>query len=416
MARALLGTRLRDRRIALGLKQAETAAAAGISPAYLNLIEHNRRALGPERLGHLAAALGLAPAALAEDEAGPLADALRAAAASAGEGAELDRADDLAARMPGWAGLILRQQSRIEALTRTVEALNDRLSHDPHLSASLHEVLTAVASVRSTAGILAETPDLSAEWREKFHRNLHQDSERLAVGAEALVDWLDGAGEAEAGVAVSPQEEVESWAAARDWALDHVAEADVATLASGAARALARGWCDLAAADAAALPGPDFAAAMLRLGPDPVRLAAEFGTGVLPAMRRIAMRPGSEAGLVICDASGTPTFRKPVIGFPLPRLGAACALWPLFSALARPMQPIETRLETLGSGARRFLVRAFCVPELVSFAGPDLRQAAMLILPEPPGVAPLPALQVGASCRICPRGTCPARREPSILG
>ena len=40
---ALVGSRIRERRSLLGLRQADVARAAGISPAYLNLIEHNRR-------------------------------------------------------------------------------------------------------------------------------------------------------------------------------------------------------------------------------------------------------------------------------------------------------------------------------------------------------------------------------------
>jgi predicted transcriptional regulator len=43
-------------------------------------------------------------------------------------------------------------------------------------------------------------------------------------------------------------------------------------------------------------------------------------------------------------------------------------------------------------------------------------EAHMLILPDAarPGGTP-PPREVGVSCRICPRATCPARREPSIL-
>ena len=52
---ALTGTRIRERRTALGLKQADLARTSGISPAYLNLIEHNRR-----RVGDALAAVGLA--------------------------------------------------------------------------------------------------------------------------------------------------------------------------------------------------------------------------------------------------------------------------------------------------------------------------------------------------------------------
>jgi XRE family transcriptional regulator, fatty acid utilization regulator len=38
----------------------------------------------------------------------------------------------------------------------------------------------------------------------------------------------------------------------------------------------------------------------------------------------------------------------------------------------------------------------------------------MLILPADSGTQG-PVVPVGTSCRICPRGSCVARREPSIL-
>jgi predicted transcriptional regulator len=114
--------------------------------------------------------------------------------------------------------------------------------------------------------------------------------------------------------------------------------------------------------------------------------------------------------LVICDASGTLTLRKRIAGFSLPRFGAACPLWPLFSALSRPMVPIEQIVET--PNGDRFLIRAFCQPSYPEgFAGPELRQAVMLILPATTG----PARLIGATCRICPRKDCAARREPAIL-
>ena len=59
MARtALTGTRVRERRLRIGMKQADLARAAGISPAYLNLIEHNRRRVGAERAAGAAATGG----------------------------------------------------------------------------------------------------------------------------------------------------------------------------------------------------------------------------------------------------------------------------------------------------------------------------------------------------------------------
>jgi transcriptional regulator with XRE-family HTH domain len=411
-----IGTRVRERRAALGLKQADLAMRAGISPSYLNLIEHNRRRLAPDLLDRLAAALGLAAEALQKGPGGALVDDLRTAAIGAAPGPELDRIEDFAARFPGWAALLTTLNARNASLGRAVEALNDRMTHDPHLSANLHEVLSAVASVRSTAAILADTDDIEPEWRDRFLQNLHQDSERLALGAEALVSYLDaGAQELELGIA-SPQEEVEAWAAARNWDLA-VGEEAAEGLATPAARGMAVALLRRAAEDRLALPDQVMRQGLVAGGHDPLAMAARAGVAIPVAFRRLALRPQADVGLVLCDASGTLTLRKPLPGFALPRFGAACPLWPLFTALARPATPIEATMETPGPQGRRFRARAWCQPSHPQgFRGPELREAAMLILPEPVASfgAP-PPVPVGSTCRTCPRDGCAARREPSIL-
>ncbi|AWB48782.1 XRE family transcriptional regulator [Gemmobacter aquarius] len=420
---ALTGTRVRERRLALGLRQAEIARVVGISASYLNLIEHNRRRVGAEVLAALAAALEVPVAQLAEGAEGGLADDLRAAAAAVealGNAApELDRVDEFAGRFPGWAGVVAVLQRRAAGLERSVEALNDRISHDPHLSASIHEVLSALASVRSTAAILAETEDIDAAWRARFHRNLHQDSERMAAGAEALVAWLDGSEQAaEAGIA-APLDEMEGWLAGRGWQVPELdeggaakLEAEIAGLASGAARDLARGWLARAVADAAALP----MARLLEVAggvPDPMRIAVDCGVPVDLAFRRLALMPGRGFGLVVCDASGTLLFRRPAEGFPLPRFGAACPLWPLYAALGRPGGAIAGEVAVAGRQGRRFHVLAHAVTRHpLGFGGVELREASMLILP---ATGKGEAVTVGSTCRICPRPDCPARREPSII-
>lgn len=432
---ALTGSRVRQRRLALGLRQADLARDVAISASYLNLIEHDRRRIGPELLTRLSQALGIDEAALALGAENALIEDLRAAAAevAAAEGepsAEIARIDEFMARFPGWAGVLAQAHQRCERLEQAVAALNDRIANDPHLSQALHEVLSAVSAVRSTAAILAESEDIEPEWRARFHHNLHGDSERLAAGAEALVAYLDRFDQAaEAGVA-SPQEEVDGWLAARGW---HLAELEagedmakaVAGLASGAARALAQSWVTQATADVAALPLARFQAALARLGPesgppesgppDPAALATAFGAPILTVMRRLATLPGAVAGLVICDGSGTLIFRKPVAGFAPPRFGAACALWPLYAALGRPMTPITARIATEGRSGQRFRVQAFCQPRYPQgFGGPELREAAMLVWPDG-GDEAGEVLAVGSTCRICPQAACPARREPSII-
>ncbi|MES2844649.1 MAG: short-chain fatty acyl-CoA regulator family protein [Pseudomonadota bacterium] len=422
---ALTGSRVRERRMSLGLRQADLARDAGISASYLNLIEHNRRRVGADVLVRLAGVLAVPVAALSMGTEGILTQDLRAAAAAVGGAprAELDRTEDFATRFPGWAGVVAALHARAAGLERAVAALNDRITHDPHLSASLHELLSAVASVRSTAAILAESDQIDPVWRERFHHNLHQDSERLAVGAEALVAYLDGSAQAEGQGVADPQDELEVWLSAQGWHLaaletggagPQALEAGIAALATRAARDLARAWVAQAMRDAQALPLADLAQAITTFGPDPARLADAFGVDILSVFRRLALRPGSPFGLVTCDGSGTLLFRKPADGFAVPRFGAACPLWPLYTALSHPASPVEALVETAGRGGARFRIRAFCRTRFpAGFAGPEVREAAMLIQPQPDGAGQ--AMAVGSTCRICPRANCPARREPSIL-
>jgi transcriptional regulator with XRE-family HTH domain len=410
----LTGTWLRERRLALGLAQGLVAARAGISASYLNLIEHNRRSVAGDVLARLAGVLDLDPAALTGAVETALADDLRSAAAAVGQdGAE---AQAFLARFPDWAAVLAATAARVAGLERAVAALNDRLNHDPHLSAALHEVLSAAASVRATAGILAETEDIDPDWRARFHRNLDVDSARLSLGAEALVAYLDAAGQAEQGGS-TPQDEVEGWLAARGWWLEEaevggVDAAGIADLASEAARAMAHEVAALAVADAAAMPLATARAVLADAGPDPVALAARFGGDVIAACRRISTLTG--AGLVICDGAGAMIYRRPLPGFSLPRAGAGCTLWPLYAALGRPMSPVEAVAEMTGQPPQRFLLRAWCQTRMAGgFGGVELRRAAMLILPAPAGVAA--ALAIGPTCRICVREGCAGRREPSIL-
>ena len=417
---ALTGTRLRERRLAAGLRQADVAATVGISASYLNLIEHNRRRVSGPVLDRLGAALGLDRTAFSAGREAALLDDLRAAAAaSEGAGAEVERLEEFVGRYPGWAALVAAQHGRVMRLERALEALNDRVTHDPHLSHALHEVLSALSSVRSTAAILAETEDLEPEWRARFHRNLHQDSERMAGGAEALVAYLDaGSGAADEGF-LAPQEEMESWLRSRDWQISdeelrHGVAGEVAGLASSAARVLAAGHVARAARDARDMPRAAFVAAWQAAGPDPLALAERLGVGVAAVMRRLAALAEAKVGLVVCDASGTLTFRKPSPGFQLPRFGAACPLWPLYAALGRPMQPIEAVVEMAGQTGARHRVIAYCeTRHPAGLRGPELREASMLILPLAGREGA--ALRVGSTCRICPQADCPARREPSIM-
>jgi len=236
------------------------------------------------------------------------------------------------------------------------------------------------------------------------------------------VAYLDGAGQGDDAPLATPQDEVEGWLAARGWHLAELEspggvaglEAEVAGLASGAARRMGRALLRQAAEEAARLPEAVLRVELARRGGDPASVAAALHISVLTVMRRLALQQGATDGLVICDASGTLLFRKPVEGFALPRHGAACPLWPLFTALGRPMAPVAATVATAGRTPRLFAALAISETHLPQgFKGPEMRMAGMLL--RPLDVASGPVLGVGTSCRICPRAGCAARHEPSIL-
>ncbi|MEL6644132.1 MAG: short-chain fatty acyl-CoA regulator family protein [Pseudomonadota bacterium] len=428
---ALTGSRIRERRVDLGLKQARLAEMCGISPSYLNLIEHNRRRIGGKLLNDLAHALDVEPASLSEGADLALLDALRSAADRADLPAvEAERADEFAGRFPGWARLVAGQQRRIATLDRTVQTLNDRLTHDPFLSASLHDVLSTVTAIHSAASILTDDAEIDPDWQARFHRNIFEDSERLAEASRALVGYLDSNSDADRTV-TAPQEELEAWLEARGF---HIAEMEralppgIETLVTGAdeltsssGRALAGLFLARYRRDAERMPLPEFRAAIAERGPDPAMLAQQFAVDLPSVFRRMAALPADDAtpriGLAICDTSGTLTFRKPIDGFPLPRFGSACPLLPLYQALSRPMSPVRAVIEQPGRTQRRFLTYAISQPaHPAGFDGPTVFEASMLMLPAElvtmPEDTPIP---IGTSCRICPRRSCAARREPSIL-
>ena len=441
MARSTLtGSRIRERRLVLGRRQADLARAVGISPSYLNLIEHNRRRIGGKLVHEIARELKVDVTQLTEGAEAALLNTLREASADHRAATEdLPRLEEFVGRFPGLAQLLADTRRRALDLERTVEVLSDRMTHDPFLSASLHEVLSTITAIRSTAAILVDEPELDPEWRGRFHRNIAEESQRLAESAEALVRYLDEATSSEH-AGQTPLEELDGWlraqgyhVAAMERALPPEPEQAVARaeeLQTAAGRDLARRYLERYRKDAEHMPLAAVTEAARGTGLDPAAIAARFGVDLPAVFRRLATLPeealGGPLGLVACDGSGTLTFRKPVPGFSVPRYSAACPLWPLYQALSRPMAPARQVVEMGGRAPQPFLAYAICQPvQPAGFSGPQVLEALMLIVPldladtlAPGSVgrgereAPLP---IGTSCRICPRAACAARREPSIM-
>lgn len=430
-AHDITGSRIRERRLDQGLRQADIAEAAGISASYLNLIEHNKRRIGGKLLSELARALQIDPAALSQGADATILDGMHAAAARATGPVEAERAEDLATRFPGWAGLIAAQETRIDTLEAEMRVLRDRMTHDPALAGALHNVITAVTSIQATAGILASDDSIDADWQRRFHINIHDDSQRLATESEALVAYLD-APDAEK---ISPDlmvgfEEVETFLMREPKLLDWV-EAHPDTSAqtllhdygavslSKDGRALLLSHLERFAADAKAMPRAAFTKAAMETHCDPSQLAVQFDAPLPAILRRLASLPARigfpPMGLAIGDATGAITYLKSIPGFAPSRHNAGCPLWPFYTAISQPTRPIKAEVALPGQAGARFQCYAVATPKTAAqFDTVPVYESTMLVVSDPaPG--PVPPVPVGMACRICSRNKCDARREPSVI-
>ncbi len=420
--RQLTGTRIRERRIDLGLRQADLASQAGISASYLNLIEHNRRRIGGKILHDLARALSVDASTLSEGTEKVVLDQLRSAALEQTEiEVELDRTEEFAGRTPGWAALVLAQARRIEWLEDRVQALTDRLAHDPQLAASLHDVITAVTSIRSTSSILVGDEEIDRDWQNRFHRNIYEDSQRLADSSRSLVQYLDAPSE-DGGALLSPNEEIEAEIEKNPdllFALVTGKRPDIPQLRSSAAQTLMDGIFERFASDIEKLPHGAFERIAREQNYEPEQIALHFGTQIDVVLRRLALlrvEDGHPAtALAICDRSGVLTFLRNGAAFGLSRTGFPCPLWPLYQSLSQPMRPLRRKVMFQGNETQELLCYAVAVPTSPpSFDAPQLMEGVMLIMPQKVSLQRSQS-KVGPGCRVCQRSGCIARREPSIL-
>ena len=389
------GARIRQARLAAGLKQAELAARAGISAPYLNLIEHDRRKIAGKLLIDLAKLLDVEATLLSQGAEAALIAALNDIAALLDAEAAVLPKDtaDFAARFLPWANRLVALHGKYRELEHMVNAMADRLSHDPRLADSLFEVLSAATAIRSTSAILAETTNIEPEWQNRFHRNLNEDSRRLAAGAQALVGFLDPE-EADQNNILSPREEFDGFLAAQRYYFEEFEESsgdltryvDACSQLSAQAQQLLRNYLEQYQKDALALPQTTLSRILNEFGSDPVEAARRSGQALPVVMRRMASLSAQilnvEVGLLICDVSGSVLFNKPVPGFKLPISAGFCALWPVFEALQLPMRPIRLKLQQNGREGGLFQSVSFAqLPEILERADPVLPVGYMLLQP-----------------------------------
>ena len=406
----------------------------GISASYFNQIEQNRRRIGGKLLSDIASALQVDPGLLAEGANARLIDLLRDAQTSEQRiTGDLDTPEAFASRFPAWARLLAARHRRALTLEQLVESLTDRLAHDRQLADALHELLSTVTAIHSSASILVDVRPLEPIWRDRFERNIIEDSARLARGAQTLVDYLNVEATAPGGVTL-PRDELEAYLEDNAYHFPPVETsgapaiepliASEPRLKSPQAKAMAREHLRGYLNDATRIPLHVAAEAVAKHGLDPLAIARELDIDLATTLRRLASMPEAllpgPVGLAICDASGAFIMRKQVEGFSLLRHGTACPLWPLFQSLTQPLRPMRRLLQQ--NSRDRQAVLTFTIAAPVAEAGFEedlMLRAHMLIVPQTRASAdkmPESAIRrVGLTCHTCNIEQCRSRRVPSIL-
>lgn len=216
VTRDLVGFKIRERRKQIGLTQAGLAATVGISASYLNLIEANKRSIAGGLLNRIAAELDLDVETLAGKTERRLIDDLVEMAGDpllSGQRLTDTGASDLVARHPSWARAMLTLYRGYVDKGHAVDALSDRMSRDPFLGDSIHQILTHITSIRSASEILENVEDLPADQQRRFHAIMAGESAKLTTVAQSLTRFF--ALSAADTRSVTPAEEVD------DFIIDH---------------------------------------------------------------------------------------------------------------------------------------------------------------------------------------------------
>lgn len=442
MSRALIGRTVRRLRQEKGLAQQALAARLGISASYLNLIEHDQRAVTASLLIKLTEALQVDLAALSGVRERALETGLREVLSEPLLGLEAvpeEEVAQLAGSAPNAARAVLalyrawrvaREDSGGIALPTgrrlllpTEEArdfFHDHANHFPPLEAAAE-------------AIAAELGAAPAEMNHAVAQRLRQ-KHGLVVTVGPLPGALrryDPAGR-RLDLSESLPRESRGFHMAFQLMLLEAGEAVTAALSgfepsTPEAAALIRIGLLNYAAGALLMPYGPFLAAARELRHEVEALAARFGVSFeqtchrLATLQRDGMR-GVPFFFLRVDPAGNVDKRFSAAGFPFARFGGSCPKWIVHQAFATPGQ-IRVQIAQLPDGGT-FLCFARTVqgpaarwgeppPVHVVAMGCDIARAPEVVYGD--GLDLEKAMVgIGLSCRLCDRIDCRSRAFPPL--
>ncbi len=443
MSRTLIGRTVRRLRTERGLSQQALATRLGISASYLNLIEHDQRAVTASLLIKLGETLRVDLGELSGTQERQLEVGLREAFADPllGAGGVADsEVEALAAGSPSAAravlalyrawrvaredanGIALPSGRRILLPNEEVrDFFDDRANHFPSLE------LAAEALARQLA------PGNPSEMNHSIAERL-----RTVHGVRLSVQPLDGAlrryDPATRSLALSESLPRESRGFHMAFQLALLEQRDAvesvirdATPTTSEATMLMRIGLLNYVAGAMLMPYGEFHAAAASLRHDMEAVAARFGVSYEQACHRLStlQRPGARGVpffFVRVDPAGNVSKRFSAAGFPFARFGGSCPRWVVHTAFSHP-GTVQVQIAELPDGAA-YLCFASAVSQPVTRWGePRPRHVVAMgcALAHAREVVYADGLDldrarvgIGLSCRLCDRPDCGSRAFPPL--
>ncbi|MCP4329429.1 MAG: DUF2083 domain-containing protein [Alphaproteobacteria bacterium] len=210
-AKVLMGGKIRRLRRERAMTQVDMARKLGISPSYLNLIEHNQRPLTLSILINIGKTFGVDLEIFSEDEESRLvADLTELFGDPLFRDVDFSQSEllDMVTAAPGLCQEVLALYRAFRKAREDVRSLTERLSDDTFLSTSTHELRTFLTSIRSFSEILHDHSDMEPSQRQAFLGVLVDESEKLASTIDRMLDFADAASREGQEGALSPAEEV----------------------------------------------------------------------------------------------------------------------------------------------------------------------------------------------------------------
>jgi predicted transcriptional regulator/transcriptional regulator with XRE-family HTH domain len=212
MARRLfLGPKVKQFRRDLGLTQVAMAKKLGVSPSYLNLIEHNRRSITPDMARRFAEACDIDVELLSGHREARLRDHLQEVL---GDEIFADfrlrrvNLEELVAQEPQFCRAVTELYRVFRKSRQDLRVLSEHMADDPTLADASHRFLTTLTSLRSFAEIMRDNADLEEGKRAEFAGILVEESENLTAQVRQLFRFIGEGGLGPDSAGEWPREEV----------------------------------------------------------------------------------------------------------------------------------------------------------------------------------------------------------------